>query len=290
MTATTPLRWTVGDVTVTRVEELVAPVPGAYLLPDLVPEHVDGARPWIDPFFTAEYHLLLSVHSFVIETASMTIVVDTCVGPHADRPLTGDDRFLDRLDEAVSGGLDAVDVVICTHLHFDHVGWNTRRDECGRLVPAFANARYLVTRPELDADEAAVRGADERLDAIRRDSIQPIIDSGRLDAVSTDHRIASEVRLIPTPGHTPGHVSVLIESGTATALITGDAAHSPIQFAHPELAAGRVDHDSDLSTRTRHSLVDLVRDTGVLVLGTHFAPPTAGRIVTGPRGDTTFVS
>lgn len=276
------LSWDVGRVTVTRVEESITPVPAGYLVTGLTDDHIAAQRPWVEPYFDGDGAVLLSVHSFIIDTGDMTIVVDTCAGMHDGRPLPGDPSFLDRLAAEIDGGLDAVDVVICTHLHFDHIGWNTIRDRGGRWVPAFPNAQYLITDEELD-------GFDERDPEHMADAgITPLADAGLLVAVELDHRITPEVRLLSTPGHSRGHVSVLIESGGATGLVTGDAAHTPIQFAYPELAASRVDHDSERSTQTRRDLVERFIDTDALIFGSHFAPPTAGVLRTGSDGGTIF--
>ncbi|MEO6652594.1 MAG: MBL fold metallo-hydrolase [Ilumatobacteraceae bacterium] len=266
-----PLQWQVGSVTITRIEESITPVPAGYLVVGLTAAHIDAQRPWVSPFFTDDGALLLSVHSFVVQSQGITVVVDTCAGLHEGRPLEGNPAFLERIERHVDGGCAGVDVVVCTHLHFDHVGWNTMRDESGAWVPVFPNARYLVTAPDL----ASMDDADG-LDDIASTSVDPLDVAGLLDPVTVDHVINDEIRLFPTPGHTPGHVSVLIESNGSHAVITGDAVHSPIQFTYPELAASRVDHDSDRSTRTRRDLVELLLDTDTLVLGTHFAPPTGG--------------
>jgi glyoxylase-like metal-dependent hydrolase (beta-lactamase superfamily II) len=186
-------------------------------------------------------------------------------------PSPSDETFADRLADAVEGGLEGVDIVVCTHLHFDHVGWNLRVID-GQRVPTFPNARYLFTQPELD--HVAV---DDHMDVLGS-SIQPLLDAGLVDAVDTNHRLTGEVVLIPTPGHTPGHVSVLIESQGERALITGDMAHTPLQFALPDLAASTFDWNSNESSNTRRRIVDTYANTGDLILGTHFAPPTAGRI------------
>jgi len=190
----------------------------------------------------------------------------------------GNPAFLDRIERQVDHGLAGVDVVVCTHLHFDHVGWNTMRDESGAWVPVFPSARYLVTAPEL-ADFADRDDGD-----IAETSVRPIAAAGLLDEVTVDHVINDEIRLVSTPGHTTGHVSVWIESRGSSALITGDAAHSPIQFAHPELAASRVDHDSNQSTQTRRDLIERFADSDTLILGTHFAPPTGGWLRTAASG------
>ncbi|MGH1488429.1 MAG: MBL fold metallo-hydrolase [Acidimicrobiales bacterium] len=278
------LSWRIGDVDVVRVEENILGLPTKVLVPDITAEQIEAQREWVAPYFDPPQDetlmLRLSLHSFVVRSAGKTIVVDTCVGPDPERSLEGDPTFGDRLDATIDGGLAAVDVVVCTHLHFDHVGWNTVTVD-GKVVPTFPNARYLVTRPEIEEMER-----DDHM-AVKEPSIQPLADAGVLDVIDIDagvsggdvaFRITDEVSLISTPGHTPGHVSVLIESGAASGLITGDAFHSPIQFAYPTLAAWRFDSDSEQSTATRTAMIERFVDSETLVLGTHFAPPTAGRL------------
>lgn len=264
-------RWQIGRVVVTRVEEAVTSVPADALMPSFH-ESMLVSHPWLQPrWFDQDGLLRLSVHTFVVGSGGTTIVVDTCVGTDPDRALPGDPTFIERLDQVVEGGLDGVDIVLCTHLHFDHVGWNTMvRD--GERVPTFPSARYLLGRIELDHLDV-----DDHM-AVRDPSVQPLLDAGLVDMVETDHTITDEVRLIPTPGHTPGHVSVLIESEGHTALITGDAIHTPLQIADPDLAAATFDWDSAMAAATRRRLVDTHANTDTLVLGTHFAPPSAGHI------------
>lgn len=277
-TAADRLEWRVGAVRIVRVAEWVGAVPHGAVLPGMVPELVDAQRPWIDPFVAEDGRMLLSVHSFVVQSGDTTIVVDTCVGAHGERPLPHDDAFPEVLAAEVDGGLDGVDVVLCTHLHFDHVGWNTVATGDGDVRPTFPNARYLVSETEL------ATYADHDHEGIGSVSVEPLRIAGCLRGVESDHRITSEVRLTPTPGHTAGHVSVAIESGGRSAIITGDAFHNPIQFPHPELGADRFDADSPGAATTRRRLISELIDSDTLVLGTHFAPPTAGVLVTGPGG------
>jgi glyoxylase-like metal-dependent hydrolase (beta-lactamase superfamily II) len=278
------LTWTIGSTRVTRVEERITPVPWANLVPS-GDDHLEACRPWIDPYVTSSgRYLLLSVHSFVVETPDTLLVVDTCVGPDESARLPGDPGFARRLaaqlpsrdpdNEAV--GFDAVDVVVCTHLHFDHIGWNTT-ERNGRRVPTFPNARYLVTEAELAAER------DDEDDAAYAQSIAPLVDAGCLQPVASDHRIDSWVTLEPSPGHTPGHVSIRIVDGDSKALITGDVIHSPVQLAYPT-ASSSPDVDPAQAVLTRRRLIDQTADTDILVLGTHFPPPTAGHIRTGDEG------
>ena len=268
----TNLVWNVGDVRITRVEEVVTYIDAAVLMPSFTPQLLDRHRDWLVPHYFSDRNdkMALSIHSFVVESQGTTIVVDTCVGGE-DQPLPNDPDFPDRLDDAIDSGLDAVDMVLCTHLHFDHVGWNMRNVD-GSPVPTFSNARYLFARVEVEHTRS-----DDHMQVLEP-SIDPIIDAGLADLIETDHRLTSEVRLVPTPGHTPGHVSVLIEPQGEPALITGDMTHTPLQFAEPSLAASAFDTDSEQSTQTRIDMVDRLADTATLVLGTHFAPPTGGHV------------
>lgn len=268
------LSWQVGDVTITRVESSVVWLDGHVLMPDFTPEALDPHRDWLTPDFFSDRNdkMALSLHAFVVQSGATTIVVDTCVG-EGEQSLPGNPDFPDLLAEVIEGGLDAVDVVLCTHLHFDHVGWNLRTVD-GERVPTFPNARYLFSETEVDHTRI------EDHHAVIEPSVQPLIDAGLADLVADDHVIDDAVRLLPTPGHTPGHVSLSIDSQGERAVITGDMTHTPLQFAEPELSSANFDHDADAAIATRKRMLDAWTDEPVLVLGTHFAPPTGGRIVT----------
>lgn len=296
---TPPLRWRIGDVTVTRVVETLGTPPSplfASVSPQFLFSNLDAdgvrAHASLRPHFaTAEGRLIASIHAFVVESRGKTIVVDTCVGNDKVRTLPAwhlqSGSFL--ADFAAAGfALDDVDAVLCTHLHSDHVGWNTRLIE-GRWVPTFGRARYLVHRVEFEHLKS-VDDAPER--QLLADSVQPVVDAGLVDWVASDHAITDEVRLEPTPGHTPGHVSVRIRSAGVEAVITGDLMHHPIQCCDPRIES-RFDADSAQAFATRMRFLREQADRDVLVLGTHFAEPTAGRIVsdgkawrfaTGPSG------
>src|SRR5215472_14797625 len=271
------LKWKIGDVTVTRVVEFESQVPPHdSFLKDAKPNELKE-MPWLYPnFVTPDGSLNLSVHALLVNAHGMKLVVDTCVGNDKPRGITLG-RPLHRpflLDIAQAGfPREKVDVVICTHLHVDHVGWNTMLDG-GKWVPTFPNARYLIGRREFEHWSAEGEGEQK---TILADSVQPIFEAGLATLVDMDHVISPEIRLTPTTGHTPGHVSVLIESEGERAMITGDIMHHPVQIAHPDWAPG-FDSDRAAAIVTRRRVLDSVADQPILVIGTHFAAPTAGKI------------
>lgn len=271
-------RWRIGDASVTRIVEL-GPMflPPQGLFPAASAELVRGTT-WLAPCFAdAEGQINLSFQCFLIEAGGRKILVDTCIG---------DDKQLDHeaFSNRVSGFLetlaragaapDAVDTVLCTHLHFDHVGWNTRLVD-GAWVPTFPAARYLFGRAEVAHTLGLTPGAGDESVA---QSVRPILDAGLADLVEPTHRICDQVRLIPTPGHTPGHVSVVVEDRGERALISGDAFHHPLQLAHPDLTDSFC-HDGALSIATRRRVFADLADAPTLLIGTHFCEPTAGLVV-----------
>jgi len=278
--------WQVGDVRITQVIELGGqPTSGLFFFPAADAEFVKRYA-WLRPHFADEEgKLFASVHAFVIESQGRRIIVDTCVGNDKPRRVRAWDRlrgpFLQDLARA-GHPAESIDTVVCTHLHVDHVGWNTRLAD-GRWVPTFANARYLFGRIEWAHWSAQVAAHDGQGDPpgeadVLADSVRPIVDAGLADLVEMDHRITDEVWLEPTPGHTPGHVSVHIASQGREAVITGDLMHHPIQCSEPDLA-NNFDSDREAARLTRRAFLARYSDRPVLVLGTHFAPPTGGWVV-----------
>lgn len=270
------LSWQIGSVKVTRIVEMDLPVP-ASVITEATPAEL-RKLPWLYPHFVSadDTTLNLSVHALLVEAPGLRLVVDTCIGNDRPREFTGGEAlstpFLQQLGEA-GWSRDGVDAVVCTHLDVDHIGWNTMLD-AGRWVPTFPRARYLIGRQEYEfwkgVDEA------EQVTAMA-DSIKPIFDADLVELVEQDHVLSPEVRLIPSHGHTPGHVSVLIESGGARAVITGDMTHHPCQMAHPGWTLADIDPKTAVETRSR--LFAEWADQPILVIGTHFAAPTAGHIV-----------
>ena len=269
--------WSIGGARVTKVVETQVEMPPTGLLPEATPEAIGRHAAWLKPhFLTDAGNFTLSIHALVVESEGKRIVVDTCVG---DRPLPGygdmaegNEVFL--RDFAAAGfEREAIDFVLCTHLHFDHVGWNTMLVD-GRWVPTFPNARYLFAKVEYDHWS---KSEDRSLIPSFEDTVTPVVEAGLADLVDDRHAITGEVSLEPTPGHTPGHVAVKIESRGERALITGDLTHHPVQWAEPEWAMS-ADSDSPQAGRTRRRLIREHGDRPTLVIGTHYAGPTAGHI------------
>jgi glyoxylase-like metal-dependent hydrolase (beta-lactamase superfamily II) len=269
--------WQIGKVRVTQVVESRGATAPGFLFDDLTPGQVQAHR-WLRPHFAhADGRLFMSIHCFVIESDGRRIVVDTCVGNDKERPVTMWHRLQGRfLDDMAEAGFPAgsIDTVLCTHLHVDHVGWNTRLVD-GHWTATFPHARYLFGRLEWEHWSRTEDAGDAQVMA---DSVRPVLDAGLVQLVEADHVLTGEVSLQPTPGHTPGHVSVRIVSDGQQAVITGDVMHHPIQCCEPDRSA-RFDVDAVAARATRRAFLGQHADRKVLVLGTHFAAPTAGWVV-----------
>ncbi|HWQ31924.1 MAG TPA: MBL fold metallo-hydrolase [Blastocatellia bacterium] len=270
-------RWKIGRVTVTRVVEIEGPTRGTFLFAPATPENI-LRHAWLQPHFASpEGYFISAVQAWVIESEDRRIIVDTCVGNDKPRSLKFwnmlQTNFLTDLAEA-GFPRQSIDTVLCTHLHVDHVGWNTMLSG-DRWVPTFPHARYLFARREWDywSQQPSHPEGD-----VMGDSVRPVIEAGLCELVEMDHRLTDEVWLEPTPGHTPGHVSVRISSEGREAVITGDLMHHPVQCAEPDWASN-YDADPAAARQTRREFLARYADGPVLVLGTHFATPSAGHIV-----------
>ncbi|MEU8515216.1 MBL fold metallo-hydrolase [Kitasatospora sp. NPDC048722] len=272
--------WNLGDITVRRVDEIELPrQTGPWLLPAATREVLDEA-PWLRPDFADADVPRLASHSFALEAGGLRIVVDTGIGngkTRANPAWNGlDTDFLDRLT-AAGFPPETVDLVVTTHLHTDHVGWNTRLDG-GEWVPTFPNARYLTSRTEWD--HWAATDLDEARTQMFRDSVHPVHDAGLyhpVDVPGQGREVAPGVHLVPAPGHTPGQVAVELRGTARRALITGDSIHHPVQLSHPHVHSC-VDVNSAQAIRTRAAMLEALADTDALLLGTHFPHPTAGTV------------
>ena len=245
--------------------------------PDFDRKVVDENIDWLaSAFDAATGEMVLSFHSFVLRTGRYTILVDTCMGNDKEREgrARGHRRKGDFLGELARQGVrpEEVDFVMCTHLHADHVGWNTRwRD--GRWVPTFPNARYVISEKELAHFQAQDNPPTPLVE-----SVLPVVAAGQAQLVGGDFALDDAVSLQPTPGHTPGHFAVVLQSGARRAVLTGDMMHTPVQCHHPEWAA-RPDWDPAMASATRRAFLEAHCETDTLVCTAHFPAPSVGRIV-----------
>jgi glyoxylase-like metal-dependent hydrolase (beta-lactamase superfamily II) len=276
-----------GDISIHRVVEQDGPFfKVREFFPTLTAEVLDENRSWLQPqFVNADDMLMLCIQSYVVQTPHHNILIDTCVGNHKPRPsrpfwhMKEDDRYEAAL-KAVGLGYADIDFVMCTHLHVDHTGWNTRLDN-GRWVPTFPNARYLFSAKELAFWTERSRTKPETCPWIA-DSVLPIVAAGRAEEVASDHMLNDTVRLVPTPGHTIDHFSVVVGKPGADALITGDMVHSPLQMKYPEMGM-MSDYSSAQAGETRRKIFGCYCETSTLLCTGHFPSPSVGRV--GRSGD-----
>lgn len=270
--------WKIGDISVTRVVELAATGGSKFILPQATPEEVSGID-WLQPHFADERgRLKIAVQTFIVQTPDARILVDTGLGankqgrfvPHWNNRA---DPFLDWLAEA-GAPADTVDLVINTHLHVDHVGWNTVL-EGGQWVPAFGKARYAMGRNDFNYWRDQQGDAEHR--AVFDDSVAPIAAAGLADLVDDGDEIAPGVWVVATPGHSIGHMSILLRSKGEEMLLGGDVLHHPCQIAHPEWSS-TADFDTAQSAVTRQALFSRLADAGTLFLGGHFTGAGRGRV------------
>jgi glyoxylase-like metal-dependent hydrolase (beta-lactamase superfamily II) len=273
--------WRVGDVEIARIVEVNGWEDDiTMLLPDATPQYVQQFG-WLQPYFaTPEGKMIISFQCFVLRSKGRSVMIDTCIGADRQRefPVFTNMRTTFLEDLAAAGfPHESITDVLCTHLHFDHVGWNTRKVN-GKWVPTFPQARYFFGRQEWQHWQhlRATNGYHDMEHL--NDAIDPVLAAGLAEFVDPDFRLTDEVSLIPTPGHTPGHVSVLIQSRGQSAVITGDLMHNPIQIAVPAVEA-RFDMDKAHGARTRCEFVERFNNTATLVIGSHFSDPSAGHIV-----------
>lgn len=251
---------------------------------EATPEAIKGIA-WLRPYYAYDDGALKGrLQSFLIEAGGKKIVVDTGMGNGRTRPAMPtwqnlNTDYLERLTKAFRP--EAVDYMLCTHFHSDHVGWNTYLMD-DKWLPTFPNAQYIFCEDEFNywKDKPAQEFADDLMGV--EESVMPIYEAGLAKLVPADYRVNSEISLLPTPGHTPGHVSVLIESEGQRAVISGDALHHPCQIAHPEWNGP--EEVSEQANKTRRALLERFADTETLFIGSHFADPVAGKIKREGRG------
>jgi glyoxylase-like metal-dependent hydrolase (beta-lactamase superfamily II) len=270
--------WAIGEARIYRFVEIDSLVdPPGNLFKDASVAGVQGEE-WLRPHFaTVDGNLLLSFQCFLLKSCGKTILVDTCLG--ADKTREYDifrnlqSNFLNDLT-VIGESPESVDIVLCTHLHHDHVGWNTRRVD-GQWEPTFPKARYLFGRQEWSHWQEQLELSTAHFPHMQ-ESVLPIIEAGLVDFVEPGHRVTDEVSLEATPGHTPGHVSVCIRSGDEEAVITGDVMHHPVQCAYPDWRTHFCTDDA-LARETRRQFLERHTTRRTVVFGSHFPEPTAGR-------------
>jgi glyoxylase-like metal-dependent hydrolase (beta-lactamase superfamily II) len=273
---------TVGDISIHRVVEQEGPFFDAFkFFPALTPELLDENAAWLVPkFIDASGKLVLCVQSYLVRTKHHTMLIDACVGNHKPRPnrpfwhMLASAQYEQNL-AAAGVGVGDIDFVMCTHLHTDHVGWNTRQEN-GRWVPTFPKAKYLFSDRELAFWTEKEKGDPAGFPWIT-DSVLPVVAAGQSQTVKSDYQFSDAVQLVPTPGHSIDHFSVLVGKSGADALITGDMIHSPLQGRYPEIGMFS-DYDSKQAGQTRRKVFERFCDTSTTMCLAHFPSPSMARI------------
>jgi len=277
---------TLGRLSIRKVFEMESGPPMPLVISGITPADLGRLAAWYKDETigaTAEQSaFMLSMHSYVLQVDGLTVLVDACNGNHKQRSIPDVDRvetpFLANL-AALDLTTNDIDLVLCTHLHFDHVGWNTRLKN-GKWVPTFANARYLFSRS--DFEHFGAQELEDDHQRAFRDSVLPVYEAGRAELVETDipvHReIGNGVWLEPASGHSPGNFSVLAECGGERAIFWGDVVHHPVQLIRPELLMP-FDGDPEAARDTRLSTLARAVDEELVCFPAHFRDPSAGRVL-----------
>ena len=251
------------------------------VFPQATKENLDPYLDWLVPraLCLQSGKLVMPVQSYLVRTRRSLVLIDACVGNDKSndwyRPWhkQTSDVYLSQM-QALGARPEDVDYVLCSHLHVDHCGWNTRLVD-GRWVPTFPNARYIFARTEFE--DSQEHGGD-----VFEESVRPIAEAKQAVLVDTDHQLDDNIWLEPTPGHTRGHVAIHLSSDGKSALMTGDLMHSPVQCAHPEWSPV-FDADPGLAAKTRQAILDRYCNTDTLVMTAHFPTPSVGYVRPGKQ-------
>ena len=279
----------IGQFEISRVIESEGPfLPVQDFIPDAEQAVIDANRDWLYPRYIepGTDKIMLTIQSYILRTPRHTIVVDTCVGndkPRPGRPMF-DQLNLPYLADLAAAGVqpEEVDFVLCTHLHVDHVGWNTKLVN-GRWVPTFPNAKYIFARKEYEFwEQRHLDGSEGPVPNVYDDSVLPVMEAGQAVLVDMDHQIDDGMWFEPAPGHTAGNVVLNLQSQGHNAVMCGDVMHHPLQLVRPEWSS-RACEDPAMSTATRRAFIERHADTDTLIAPAHFASPTMGHIIS--RGD-----
>ena len=275
------LKFSVGNLIIHRIiEQETTFLPALDLFPALTPDLLAENRQWMRQAgaLDAEDVLILCFQSYVVKTPHHTILIDSCIGNDKPRPLRpkwnmkSDETYMRALAGA-GFSVEDIDYVMCTHLHVDHVGWNTRL-EAGRWVPTFPNARYIFGKTEFDY--WAEQNTNSPVPPIV-DSVLPVVEARQAEIVGNDYEIGDHVRILPTPGHTPGHVAFTLGRGKDDAVFSGDLMHSPLQTRYPQISA-KFDVDQAQAAATRRNFLERYCDSNTLCCTAHFPSPSTGKI------------
>ena len=275
---------TIGDIRIRAVTEMQTTGGSRFVLPQATPELIRGI-PWLAPDFADENgRLKMAIQSFLVETGGRKVLVDTGLGNDKQgRAVPGwngrKDDFLDRL-AAAGFGPDDVDIVVNTHCHVDHVGWNTRLVD-GAWHPTFPRARYVTGRIDFAYWRDQTADAEHR--QVFEDSVRPVADAGLYDLIDDGDEIAAGITAVSTPGHTIGHMSLRIQSGGETVLLGGDVLHHACQLAHPEWSS-TPDYDPRQSAATRRLFFGELAGSDVWFVAAHAPDGRAGRVVRAGDG------
>jgi len=284
--------WTIGSVTVTRIEEqlgVTQVAPEQYLRGferELLQRHVG----WLAPshYDPARDRFVTSIHSWLIRTNGLTVLLDCCGGNHKDRPWTPrfhqlNTPFLQRLHAAGAAPED-IDIVLCTHLHADHVGWNTMLRD-GRWVPTFPKARYLFSR--IDAaywDERQNPAmAQDRRRVVYNDSVLPVVEAGQAVLIDDGHSITDRLSVEAAPGHSPGHVVMRLNGQAERAVFCGDVIHHALQVYAPHWHH-MADEWPEEAVKSRRRLLETCAEEGAVLFPTHFGAPHVAAIAHAAGG------
>jgi glyoxylase-like metal-dependent hydrolase (beta-lactamase superfamily II) len=275
----------VGKATVTRIEETYLPIyPAAEIFPAFTAAHLKEHGSWLAPhhYDRQSGKIKLSVHSWLLQLDGRKILIDGCCGNHKSRPTRPawnmlDTPWLDRL-AAAGARPDEIDLVMCTHLHHDHVGWNTQLKD-GRWQPTFAKARYVFSKPDFDYFQQMDRDpktAPAEFGTFR-ESVLPIVEAGRADLVGGPHRLNEFIEILPAPGHSPGHFVFKLDIGGSRAMLIGDVFHHLLQVYYPDWNFPKNSDAEEAKVSRRRILADAA-SSGALVFPGHVGAPFAGYI------------
>lgn len=283
--------FSVGKATVTRIEETYQPV---YNPKELFPEFTDEIfsehKHWLAPnhYDPATGKVKLSVHSWLLQLGKQKILIDACCGNHKARPTRPwwnmlNTPYLDRL-AAAGARPEEIDMVMCTHLHHDHLGWNTQLRD-GRWVPTFPNARYVFSKPDfeyfqkMDLDPKTAPAEFGTF----RECVLPVVEAGRADLITGPHRLNDHIEIVPAPGHSPGHFMFKLETGGAHAAFTGDVFHHLLQVYYPHWNFPK-NSDAEQARVSRRAVLEHCASKEALVFPGHVGAPFAGYIDVKAKG------